>query len=380
MNLQAGSDHNMPRRSRGCQACRQRRIGCDATLPCCRQCLLTNRSCSGPIRGAIILDQTGIVTARHRRTSTPPNQGETPAMGAQPSPRAFISLAFVSHFIYFITAGDGGASKRTWLHALGDVSRGENGPALDLALQAAATAFCGVISKNYTVLVEACQLYGKALSRYIGAMSQRSEAPITSKICISALLSLYEAIWPTNSSAYIVHLAACWKILASAGSEPEDIAVLKQVATHVQYQTVCAALRCRCSCITDHALAICRNRCAQFLSRFDLGWGHLDCYNLGPNRQDSASCRPACGGTVWAPETALSKPSSGRRCHCPLPRHRQKGRQPMGRIPSGGKPTGRAYRVTLPRQFSVPRWVYCFDSSVFFGYLDSPLQSPLTTR
>ncbi|KAI5456075.1 hypothetical protein BGZ63DRAFT_418102 [Mariannaea sp. PMI_226] len=214
----------MPRWSRGCQACRQRRIGCDAALPSCRQCLVTNRWCSGPIQGPIILDQTKAVTARHRRKSRPSRpsrRSETLAMNGQPSSKLFM-----------------GHSRRPWLHALADVSWGAAGPTLDLALQAAATAFCGVNSKNYTVLTEACQLYGQALSCYMNTTSQSSEEPTISKICISVLLSLYEAIWPTNSVAYSVHLTACWKMLRSMKYGPEDIVILRQVAAHVQYQSV----------------------------------------------------------------------------------------------------------------------------------------------
>ncbi|KAI5455939.1 hypothetical protein BGZ63DRAFT_397598 [Mariannaea sp. PMI_226] len=230
----------MPRWSLGCQACRQRRIGCDAALPTCRQCLLGNRWCSGPIQGPIILDETRAVMTRHQGTSKPSTRSKTLAMSSQPSPKVFISMALVSHFVYFIATRNQGPSNRPWLHELGDVSRGEARPTLDLALQAAATAFCGVNSKNYTVLMEACQLYGQALSRYISAMSRPSEEPTVSKICTSALLSLFEAIWPTNSVSYFVHLTACWKMLASMGTEPEHIAILRQVAVHVQHQSLFA--------------------------------------------------------------------------------------------------------------------------------------------
>lgn len=228
----------MPRRSRGCQACRQKRIGCDGGLPSCRQCLLNNRVCSGPIQGPIILDQTRLITARHQRTLTPSRRRVSVTMVQQPSSRAFVSLGFISHFVFFISSSREGSSKRPWLHALDDVSCGENSSVLNAALQAAATAFCGVMSQNYTVLLEASRLYGEALSRYSSVISQGSGVNATFKMCTAVLLSLYEAIWSTNPPAYFVHLEACWRMLASADPKSEDIAVLRGVAAHVKYQTV----------------------------------------------------------------------------------------------------------------------------------------------
>ena len=228
----------MPRRSHGCQACRQKRIGCDGTLPSCRQCLLAHRPCSGPIRGPIIINQTDAIASRYGQALPEPRQRIASCTIHQPSPRAMISLALVSQFIRFLTSANEGPSIRPWPYALDDISLAERGPVLDLAMQATATAFYGVTSQNHTAVMEACQLYGKALSQYSSAISQVSRTSITSKICTSVILSLFEAIWPTNSAAYAVHLAACWKMLDSAGSELEESAVLRQVAVHVQYQAV----------------------------------------------------------------------------------------------------------------------------------------------
>jgi len=229
----------MPRRSRGCKACRQKRIGCDGTLPSCRQCLLAHRLCSGPIHGPIIINQTDVITSRYRQVSPPSQQRTTSCMVHQPSPRAVILLALVSQFIHFLTSANEGPSIRPWLYALDDIPLAERGPVLDLALQATATAFCGVTSKNHAAVMEACKSYGKALSRYSSAISQAAGTSLTSKICTSVILSLFEAMWPTNPTAYAVHLAACWKMLDSAGSELEESAVLRQIAVHVQNQAVC---------------------------------------------------------------------------------------------------------------------------------------------
>ncbi|EHK48562.1 hypothetical protein TRIATDRAFT_290197 [Trichoderma atroviride IMI 206040] len=230
----------MPRRSRGCRACRQRRIGCDGGQPSCLQCLITNRTCSGPIQGPIILDQTRLVTARYQKAlerSRLRRDVSVPIV-KQPSSQAFASLEFISQFVSFISSNRQGPSKRPWLYALGIVSSGDNGLILEAALRAAATAFCGVMFQSYTLLLEASRLYGQALSRYVAVLSGGSGVTVTFKMCTTVLLSLYEAIWSTNPPAYFVHLEACWQMLVSADPKSEDVAVLRGVAAHVIHQTV----------------------------------------------------------------------------------------------------------------------------------------------
>lgn len=228
----------MPRRSRGCKACRQRRIGCDGGQPSCLQCLITNRSCSGAIQGPIILDQTSLVTARYQKALARSRRNVSVTIVKQPSSQAFTSLGFISQFVSFISSNRQGPSKRPWLYALEIVSSGESGSILEAALRAAATAYCGVMFQSYTLVLEASRLYGEALSRYVKILSGRSGVTVTFKMCTTVLLSLYEAIWSTNPPAYFVHLEACWKMLASADLKSEDIAVLRGVAAHVIYQTV----------------------------------------------------------------------------------------------------------------------------------------------
>lgn len=228
----------MPRRSRGCKACRQRRIGCDGGQPSCRQCIITNRSCSGPIQGPIILNQTRLVAARYQKPPARPRRDVLATILKQPSSQAFTSLGFISQFVSFISSNRQGPSKRPWLFALGIVSSGENDSILAAALRAAATVFCGVMFQSYTLVLEASRLYGEVLSRYVTVLSGGSSVTVTFKLCTTVLLSLYEAIWSTNAPAYFVHLEACWKMLASVDPKSEDIAVLRGVAAHVIHQTV----------------------------------------------------------------------------------------------------------------------------------------------
>lgn len=228
----------MPRRSRGCQACRLKRIGCDGASPSCRQCLLAHRPCSGPVQGPIIINQTDMITSRYGQGMSVSRHKTASPMIPQPSSTAMVSLALVAQFIYFLTSANESPSKRPWLYAVDDISVAQRGPALDLAMQAAATAFWGVNSKDRAAVVDATHLYGKALSCHSSALAQSSKASITSKICTSVILSLFEAIWPTNPAAYAVHLAACGEMLRSSDLELEENIVLRQIAMHVQYQSV----------------------------------------------------------------------------------------------------------------------------------------------
>lgn len=227
----------MPRRSRACDECRSRRIGCDGALPSCFQCAVTKRSCSGPIQGAIILDETLKTRRRLSRLSATTHCGQTVTSPYQPSCRAFLSTAFVSHFVGFFTSTGNGPSRRTWLHALCDIDQAKSQALLRLALEAAATAFCGVMEKNFTLVADASKLHRAVLSQYKNLHNDGTH--ITTRLCLSVILSLFEAIWPTSQDGYYVHLQTCWIMLTASNlSEGENFCILNQIKTHIAYQTV----------------------------------------------------------------------------------------------------------------------------------------------
>ena len=227
---------NMPQRNRGCQECRKRRVGCDRTLPVCPQCLLTNRVCSGAVQGALIVEQTRKVTSRYRQDPLCSRNRDI-TVNQQPSPRALLSMAFVSAFISNVTSLTDAPSRPGWLCQLRDIPQDERGSALDLALEAVAFAYCGVESKNHAVVMESYRMYGEALSRQSRGTSRQSEAPSPTLIYTSVILSLFEAEWSTSIAAYAVHLTAARKMLDSAGWEQSQNELLRQVVMHVQYQT-----------------------------------------------------------------------------------------------------------------------------------------------
>lgn len=222
----------MPRRSRGCRECRQKRLGCDGNLPSCLRCIQNNIPCSGPLQGPIIIDQTKQIASRFAR--------ERP-MSRQPSPRAIESLAYVAGFISNATAIiDAPLRSTPWLRRLGVAYLEEESSPLSLSFEAIAIAYCGSSIKNHSAVMEGCRLYGEAMIQHAKTISQQSSsAPSPAMIYTSVLLSLFEAVWTTESAAYTTHLAAAQEMIASVewGSTGE-YEMLRQIALHVQLQTV----------------------------------------------------------------------------------------------------------------------------------------------
>jgi hypothetical protein len=228
---------NMPRRSRACRACRQRRIGCDGALPSCRQCLVTNRLCSGPVQGTIIIDQTENVKSRY---STMSGKNSIARIVPQPSARrAWLGAVTAPGIFAYVTSAIDVPSRPAWLRQLSEIPLAARGSALDVALEAFAAAYHGVMSNDGSIMLEAWRMYGDALSRQSKAItSHRSEKQSPAVLYTSVIFSLFETICCTNYAAYAAHLAAARKMLALTRSELGQDEVFERVAMHVQYQTV----------------------------------------------------------------------------------------------------------------------------------------------
>lgn len=231
----------MPRRSRGCKQCRQRRIGCDGGLPSCRQCLNTKRACSGPLQGALIIDQTESVSSR---ASAPQQHQYRPRHGSvvhQPSSQSMFAHVFIAEFVSFITARDGQVWQRSWLSELQHGTVVDEGPALELSMQATALAYCGAASKNPAAVRHACQIYGRALSKHARSISQHPDSLRAASLCTCIMLSFFEAVCSTSFTAYGAHLRAAQSMLAMMPEDPpgpSQSQVVWQLAKHIQCQTV----------------------------------------------------------------------------------------------------------------------------------------------
>ncbi|KAI8720178.1 Zn(2)-C6 fungal-type domain-containing protein [Fusarium sp. LHS14.1] len=221
----------MPRRSRGCAACRRRRIGCDGELPNCRQCRITNRQCSGPVQGALVIDQTDRIIPKNR---------PKPEMIHQPSNQSMFAHAFINEFISFITARSEQARRQSWLTELQSGSMAEQGPALELSMQATALAYCGTVSGNPAAVREACNIYGRALSKHSRSLTHDLSSPKAASLGTCVMLSFFEAICSTNPVAYGTHLQAAKKMLAlmPCVAGHKDELVIWQLGQHVQSQSL----------------------------------------------------------------------------------------------------------------------------------------------
>lgn len=228
----------MPRKSRGCQSCRVARKKCDESQPSCQFCLRNNRVCVGRSVGPIIINQTGQVVSRYRSDWKPS------VLKQSPSSRAVISTAFVSLFFSFVTTTSSSPTIPSWLTRFESLpSAYRHDTALDLALQATATVYFGVHTKNQVVIREACIVYSKALSLHSRSIGRSNQPPVVSLICTSIVLSLFEAIWPSALDGYAMHLTAARNLICSTldlsrkNGAYNDL--LREVYTHVIYQSVC---------------------------------------------------------------------------------------------------------------------------------------------
>ncbi|VUC23454.1 unnamed protein product [Clonostachys rosea] len=252
----------MPRRSRACEACKKRRIGCDLGQPSCNNCLRVGRICSGPIDGPLIVNQTNSVVSRSRRIQTSDNLGTCgPVLSKadlprQPSSRAVESVAFTGQFFSFISDQSQKPSKESWIvqaHTKG-VGQDSAASALFLSIQATSLAHCGAVTKHHPATREACRMYGVALQRLFKALSlgryeSSASSPSSSStaksleqvaiVCTAVILSIFEAIHPTTTTAYAMHLAAAWRILGLMQKDNMlGVPVIDQAAIHLQFQTL----------------------------------------------------------------------------------------------------------------------------------------------
>ncbi|KAH6898074.1 hypothetical protein B0T10DRAFT_99717 [Thelonectria olida] len=231
----------MPRRSRGCAECRQRRIGCDGGAPCCRQCQVTNRQCSGPLQGAVIINQTKRIVSRHQRPRPDVAVRRECLLTPQPSHQSIFAHAFIAEFVSFITARNEQARRQSWLTEIQRGSIVDEGLAIDLSMQATALAYCGAASNNPAAVREACRIYGTALSKHSRSIAHDSTSLRAASLYTCVMLSLFEAICSTSSVAYGTHLRAAQKMLALVPREDGPglhAQVISQLGQHVQCQTL----------------------------------------------------------------------------------------------------------------------------------------------
>jgi hypothetical protein len=82
----------MPRRTKACATCRQKRIKCDATMPHCQMCIKFNRQCPGPTDAPLMFIDTSSYPSgkKPRKKPSPPSSRRSspprPAIKTDPDP------------------------------------------------------------------------------------------------------------------------------------------------------------------------------------------------------------------------------------------------------------------------------------------------------
>jgi hypothetical protein len=235
----------MPPRTNACATCRKKRIKCDATLPHCLMCQRFGRQCPGPESGPVIINMTTQTMSKAPRTKHGKDgsvlvlRNQPPmARSLQISPRKSLNEVFYSTFLaYFTTTGEDEdiRNKNTWLHKLPGFSTDGTNTALEVAVQAVASAFSGVKGPNMALLQDACILYGKALHLHSHLLRLKKEITVHI-VSTTVLLSFFEAMHATTASAYRNHINGAAKMIEVAGPEQCMQGVLCQIYFHIRTQ------------------------------------------------------------------------------------------------------------------------------------------------
>lgn len=239
----------MPPRTNACAICHKKRIKCDATLPQCLMCIKFGRICPGPSNGLIMVDMTNILTSGSKKKKKAKKDATRIANKAFPaevistmtvriSQRHMLNEAFYGNFLaYFTTTGEGSdlRNRQTWLHRLPDFAADGSCQALDLAVQATASAFSFGKTRHMPLMQDACQLYGRALNQHLHTI--RLKRPVTvHTVSTSVLLSIFEAMNSTSASAYRQHISGAAELVRLAGPDQCWMGILCQLFFHIRIQ------------------------------------------------------------------------------------------------------------------------------------------------
>lgn len=212
-------------------------------------CIKFGRQCPGPSDGPIIVDMTSTLTTGRKGKKTAKKDGmqitfqglsteaDSP-MTLQISQRHVLNEAFYANFLtYFTTTGEANdiRNRQTWLHKLPEFAADGSNQALDLAVQATASAFSFSKTRHVPLMQDACQLYGRALNRHSHALRQRKRVTVHT-VSTSVILSIFEAMNTTTGTAYRQHISGAAELVKLAGPEQCWMGILCQIFFHIRVQ------------------------------------------------------------------------------------------------------------------------------------------------
>ncbi|KAF2439827.1 hypothetical protein P171DRAFT_112971 [Karstenula rhodostoma CBS 690.94] len=250
----------MPRRTKACATCRQKRIKCDATMPHCTMCTRFNRQCPGPTDAPLLfVDTSSYPSGKKPRTKKPSPQatslevarrfedgrGIAVGVGSLPdemayvlqvdvSPRYVLGEAFFQNLTAFMCAEGRhmpGAVRRTpsWLHALPRMaaalppstsqssSATHRNEALSLALRATTAAFSSLELRDAALLHHAYGLYGGSLRCQGRVLQEKGDkGGDLYMVMTSLMLTLFESVVASAGEGFALHNVACAKMIDNA--------------------------------------------------------------------------------------------------------------------------------------------------------------------
>ena len=212
-------------------------------------CIKFGRKCPGPSNGPIIVDMTSALATGQKRNKSAKKDsmrftfegltaGIVSPMRVQISQRHVLNEAFYANFMaYFTTTGEANdiRNQQTWLHRLPDFAADGSNQALDLAVQATASAFSFAKTRHVPLMQDACQLYGRALNQHSHTLRQKKRITVHT-VSTSVLLSIFEAMHTTTGTAYRQHISGAAELVKLAGPEECWMGILCQIFFHIRVQ------------------------------------------------------------------------------------------------------------------------------------------------
>ncbi|OJJ51283.1 hypothetical protein ASPZODRAFT_127339 [Penicilliopsis zonata CBS 506.65] len=256
-------------RSRGCMACRKRKIKCDESQPVCSQCRRTRRECSGAIVGPVFLKVDPRGSPRKQRRSEPQTQkrlcqlvlgpsggggggGSDSSIAGHPNSGSVLCeeqlVASLAGFFGRCAANK--TRDTSWLtlccrEAL--TQSPVNNEHMHTSVLAAALALHGIKANNPAALAESRRWYLR------GIQHQRSKVQVWSSeprptvtvhdVALPIILGYYEALLPTSSKAWDQHITAAATLLQLAGPEACQKGWFRQLFLSVRIHMVSVSLR-----------------------------------------------------------------------------------------------------------------------------------------
>ncbi|RPA99429.1 hypothetical protein L873DRAFT_1906139 [Choiromyces venosus 120613-1] len=246
----------VPGRSKGCNTCRKRKIGCDQRRPECGNCIKSNRICTGYHRTVVFHNATGPGRGTHvtkASVSLDPRRGPSDGDSSSPSSSVvgttqdvittrsykggtilremgfpFITpsaqphhrSALLANFLDCYTPSNSQmvGIPSAWVHSIPFVLNGGI-QVLDTAVMAMCTAFVGRRCKDQQLLQESARIYTSALAELNAALSNCEIHTRDETLAATMSLGMYETMGCIDPTGWQQHANGTGLIVRLRGPE-----------------------------------------------------------------------------------------------------------------------------------------------------------------